>query len=730
MIRREFLKFGGAASFGFLAGTRPSDASGERSHTFYVATDGLDEQQGTLENPFASLHRAQQAVRSFRRGNPSVAVTVKVRQGTYYLGRILEFTPEDSGTKDAPVTYTAFPGEKVTLSGGRKLKCQWLTRKSKSICDLNVNNSGPFAFSQLFINGRRQVRARFPDFDSTDPIRGGYVTAVRALPAGTSSPDPADENNAKEGVIGIEFDPETFSQKRWGTPEDAVIHISQQEDLGMLAWNIRSIDYDRNRIWFGKGGGQLGSQWNGSSSAIGKGSRFYVDNVLEEMSKPCEWYLSTSSGTLYYRAEEGMDLESALIEVPALEQIIRVRGSIDKPVEYLIFDGFRLAHTEITYMKSHETLPSGNWSFYRGGAVLFEQTRNCSIRNCWFDAVGGNAVFWNNQNVAGSVTGCKFTESGDNAICFVGTPGNIRQSPSECNAVNNLIRNCGTFGKQIAGIYISCARRISAAHNHIRNVPCAGICIGDGDWGGHIIEHNYIHDTVEETKHYGSLNAYGHEGLGQTVVPSAGAESGANPPLAIAESITLRGNLIREKAGCGIRLASGSTQYEIYKNVAIGTAIRICAGAHRNVYNNIWFNSPQAAELLMGRGTSRDRFHHNVAVVTGASTYRFSTGSDHGQSVEEIDYNCIYQQGGSFAASITHLQDEKEFESPAVVNLAGWQDLGFDRHSSFANPLIADPAHLDFRLLQDSPALKLGFVNFAMNQWGLTNEFPSRWQET
>ncbi len=52
--------------------------------------------------------------------------------------------------------------------------------------------------------------------------------------------------------------------------------------------------------------------------------------------------------------------------------------------------------------------------------MFAEGTRDCSIEACWFDAVGGNAIFVNNHNRRFSVSGCKFTESGDSAICFVG----------------------------------------------------------------------------------------------------------------------------------------------------------------------------------------------------------------------------------------------------------------------------------------------------------------------
>ena len=75
--------------------------------------------------------------------------------------------------------------------------------------------------------------------------------------------------------------------------------------------------------------------------------------------------------------------------------------------------------------------------------------------------------------------------------------------PKAVTVSNNLIHDCGVFGKQTAGVYISRAKRITAAHNTIFNMPRAGICIGDGTWGGHVIEYNHIHDTVRETGDHG-----------------------------------------------------------------------------------------------------------------------------------------------------------------------------------------------------------------------------------
>ena len=42
-----------------------------------------------------------------------------VRGGTYHLTEPLTLGPEDSGTPEAPVTYTAQSGEKVAILGSR-----------------------------------------------------------------------------------------------------------------------------------------------------------------------------------------------------------------------------------------------------------------------------------------------------------------------------------------------------------------------------------------------------------------------------------------------------------------------------------------------------------------------------------------------------------------------------------------------------------------------------------
>jgi hypothetical protein len=126
---------------------------------FYVATDGSDANVGTKEEPFATLERARDAVRELKRTKEG-PITVLVRGGVYYLGETLIFGPEDSG-KDQPITYAAYPGEIPVISGGRKIVGEWQPyRDGIMMCELPEAKEGKLNFTQLFVNGKRQIRAR------------------------------------------------------------------------------------------------------------------------------------------------------------------------------------------------------------------------------------------------------------------------------------------------------------------------------------------------------------------------------------------------------------------------------------------------------------------------------------------------------------------------------------------------------------------------------------------
>jgi len=176
-----------------VAGERPAIAKS----TFWVATDGSDAWSGRLarpnadrsDGPFATLHRARDAVRTLIAQGLAEPATITVRGGVYRLAEPLALGPEDSGTAPCPVTWQAAAGERVTLSGGRPIT-GWKTDDGK-LWHADLPKGVDWGFRQLFVNGRREPRARFPNLDTTDILRKGWLYARTTRPvivAGLAKP--------------------------------------------------------------------------------------------------------------------------------------------------------------------------------------------------------------------------------------------------------------------------------------------------------------------------------------------------------------------------------------------------------------------------------------------------------------------------------------------------------------------------------------------------------------
>lgn len=156
--------------FSTIEFTAPVFASGQQTGqiTYYVSLQGSDSWPGTLAQPFRTIEKARDTVRSLKNaGGLTSPVTVYIREGTYYLDQTITFTQDDSGTQSCPVTYAAYPGEKPVISGGKPISGTWRqeTTGSSIYCvDLPEAAAGAWKFRSLFGDGQREIRARYPNY--------------------------------------------------------------------------------------------------------------------------------------------------------------------------------------------------------------------------------------------------------------------------------------------------------------------------------------------------------------------------------------------------------------------------------------------------------------------------------------------------------------------------------------------------------------------------------------
>ena len=165
-----------------------SVVEGAEGLQLYVATNGSDQWTGTLaapntaktDGPFASIIKARDVIRELKAAGTLVGpVTVKLRGGTYYFDKTIQFSSQDSGTLGAPISYVAYPGEKPEFVGGERLT--GFTDAEDGMVSVNLPDvkAGNWYFRQLFVDGKRQIRARYPNYVSSKPYRGGFIYTFR-----------------------------------------------------------------------------------------------------------------------------------------------------------------------------------------------------------------------------------------------------------------------------------------------------------------------------------------------------------------------------------------------------------------------------------------------------------------------------------------------------------------------------------------------------------------------
>jgi len=479
---------------------------------FYVAGGGDDANPGTVGRPFATLQRAQFAVRACRRGSPRPEpVEIVLREGVYCLDETLVLTPEDSGTAEAPVTWRAADGETAVLSGGRVIGGEW-TETSGGIWFVDMPQAkgwtahkdvpevfvarptGPWNFRQLFVGGRRATRARFPNLDNDPPFlfaSGGSLAHVE-LPSGHVKPAWQNEPDAQINIVANWRFFNQWNDVVDADPKESILQLGPRERHGKI------ID----------------------------GNWFWIEGVRAELDRPGEWYLDTNAGRLYYMPEPGQDPNDLTFVAPNLNRIVYLKGDVERGthVEHVSFKGLHFRHTTFTLGHIEARV-------HTDGAILMENAKHCRVENCRFDNIGGYAlwlhldsqynVFHHNTVVnsgGGGVlmTGARLSYMDDTKVYTPG-PAAAKVAPMLNKVTANTVRHCGRIRYYGGGAHMDSRPASMAmlpgnyiAHNHFQDLSRNGI-FSFRNQGGHVVEYNHIHDCMQTTIdgaciHFASMN--------------------------------------------------------------------------------------------------------------------------------------------------------------------------------------------------------------------------------
>lgn len=358
----------------FIAVLLLSGFSAPRQVAFYVSPNGSSFNNGTKDHPFLYLDDAKKAIRELKNHNhnqlPTGGVIVWLRGGIYELPASFFLTDKDGGTATAPIVYRAYPGEKVILSGGKKIN----TNSVKSISDeaaqrivekdaishirqINLRELGITDYGTIQITGFRRpyVNAAMELFVNGKPYHlARYPNKEKIL---IKSWDVADSGINKKGFYPgkIRFNKEKLRQ--WSGAKNLTVCGNFNFAWATDQLRVKDVDTSSGVISFADAhmwGIKGGNDWN----------QYYFFNLLEEIDEPGEYYIDHQKGILYYYP----------IDEPKTTDTIMVS---------------RLEDALVTLKKAnHVTFKNLTFEDGRGIGVYMENTISDKLENCTVKNVG------------------------------------------------------------------------------------------------------------------------------------------------------------------------------------------------------------------------------------------------------------------------------------------------------------------------------------------------------
>ncbi|MFB7508915.1 right-handed parallel beta-helix repeat-containing protein [Streptomyces broussonetiae] len=460
----------------------------------YVAPGVAPGGNGTAEQPFATIDQAQQPA---HRLSVDSDVVVYLAGGTYRLSKPLTFGSGDSGQNGHTITYQAVSGQQPVVSGAQQMSGWQVHDQRGKIGSVHVGTG--VNTRQLYVNGEEAPRA------AIQVPRSGFTFTRTGLTVTDSSFDYL-AGLSHQTHMEVES-LNSFTDRYAPVQSISGTTITMQQP----AWNNNSWGYDTINAPFA-------------------GGTMYLENNYAFLKQAGQWYLDSSTGDLYYRAQPGQNPNSLDIELPRLQSLLGISGSYGSPATGLAFTGIRFTGTSWlgpsgsdgyadqqsgAHITGACAMPANWLSTCKSGCPQFEAARNhwaqmpaavqvsaatgITFSGNTFSELGQAGLGMGNDGVATAsgtglgaggvtITGNTFTDIAGSGIQVGGIqpdahhPGNPQMTDQNIVISDNRVSEVGTDYRETAGILSTYVTNVTITHNQCDHLPYDGLDIGWG-WG-------------------------------------------------------------------------------------------------------------------------------------------------------------------------------------------------------------------------------------------------------
>ena len=472
----------------------------------WISPKGSDFNDGTRQSPKATLTSALRQAREWRRTEDNRiqgGITIYMEGGTYAFHEPVFIRPEDSGTKESPTIIRSVGDEKVILSGGISIN-GWKKQGKVWVADVPVFNGRPLDFRQLWVNGKKAVRARdVEDFEKMNRICSvDEKNEILYVPAVSIRRLIDNKGNLKAKYA------EMVLHQMWCVANLRIRSVEVQGDSAAIRFHQPESRIQFEHLWP-----------RPMVTTDGHNSAFYLTNARELQDVPGEWYHDMDARKVYYYPREGEKMQEAEVIVPAVETLVRVEGTVDRPVCHIRFEKITFSYT--TWMrpseKGHVPLQAGmyltdgyridpkmqrnylnhpldnqGWLGRPAAAVRVVAAKQIDFERCRFEHLGSTGLDYEEAVQGGVVRGCLFRDIAGNGLLVVSfspaahethlpyDPADRREVCTQQHINNCYFTEIGNEDWGCLAIAAGYVGDVNIEHNEISEVPYSGISLG---WG-------------------------------------------------------------------------------------------------------------------------------------------------------------------------------------------------------------------------------------------------------
>ena len=434
----------------------------------YVATNGDDANNGTIESPYKTFSKAISVM--------SAGDVCIIREGVYEE----ELSINKNGTAGNYLTFKAADGETVEIKATSVVNGWQL--HSGSIYKANVNMSIASRFRAVYHNSEYMDLARWPN--NTDNNR--WTIDCTPVTGGDGSHFLVDGVPNIDWTGGLVYYLGAHSGASWTrTITNSSTSRIDFTEVDITKWPFSTHNPTNWRDNPGNNRGQL-----------------YLLNKLEALDYAREWYYDGGTNTLYFQAANGSIPADGSVAYATRKYAAELSG------DYIILDGLNffggsikinnnadnnqiLNCTVIHGSEGHDDIT--NTSAQVGEGAIEVLGDNTLIKGCTVDHSSVSGII-----IAGwAASNCTVEENYISNIDYVGIHASpIRTSANNMKILKNTITNAGRDGMYVAGSNCEIAYNDVSASQKINSDSGVFYTVGNSELKNNEIHHNWFHDAT------------------------------------------------------------------------------------------------------------------------------------------------------------------------------------------------------------------------------------------